>query len=161
MYFRLAQALVITLTFIKAASADCFDKAGSYYRIDPDYLRAISWQESRFRNTAINNKSAGGSSDYCMMQINSKTLSNLQKEYPQLTKQKLMQSPCLCIHIGAMILRRNFNTYGPGWLAVGMYNAGMSNKDTTIQNRYNYAMLIDKHYKAIKNGTITRPIVND
>jgi len=80
----------------------------------------------------------------------------LQKEYPGLSKEKLISEPCLNIYIGAMLLRRNFNQYGTTWLAVGMYNAGMKNLPVTVTNRYNYAMLIDKHYKAIKAGKIPR-----
>ncbi|HGR4371287.1 TPA: lytic transglycosylase, partial [Klebsiella pneumoniae] len=29
-------------------ATDCFDLAGRDYRIDPDLLRAISWQESKW-----------------------------------------------------------------------------------------------------------------
>lgn len=140
----IAGAALLMAIMSNFALADCFDRAGSYYSIDPDYLRAISWQESRFNNAAINGKSAGGTTDYCMMQINSRTLSDLRKEYPSLNKDKLYSSPCLCIHVGAMLLRRNFSL---SLLVVGMYNAGMSNKQTSVQNRYNYAMLINDHYK--------------
>lgn len=157
MVSKIAGAALLLAIMSNFALADCFDRAGSYYSIDPDYLRAISWQESRFNNAAINGKSAGGTTDYCMMQINSRTLADLRREYPSLNKDKLYSSPCLCIHVGAMLLRRNFNKYGLSWLAVGMYNAGMSNKQTSIQNRYNYAMIINDHYKKIKAGIIQRP----
>lgn len=90
------------------------------------------------------------------MQINSVTLRHLQKEYPGLSKEKLLSDPYLNIYIGAMLLRRNFNQYGTTWLAVGMYNAGMINLPVSINNRYNYAMIIDGHYKAIKAGKIPR-----
>lgn len=36
-----------------AWSTDCFDMAGRDYRIDPDLLRAISWQESNWKVNAI------------------------------------------------------------------------------------------------------------
>ncbi|WGM03262.1 transglycosylase SLT domain-containing protein (plasmid) [Arsenophonus nasoniae] len=39
---------LLCLVISKLAFADCFDKAGSYYHLDPDYLRAIAWQESNF-----------------------------------------------------------------------------------------------------------------
>ncbi|QHM74036.1 lytic transglycosylase domain-containing protein [Mixta intestinalis] len=149
--------------FSACVEADCFTKAGEWYSIDLDYLRAIAWQESRYNPVAINkNKSKDGktvSSDYGIMQINSNTMWRLQKEYPGLSKEMLLDDPCLNIFIGAMLLRRNFNQYGTTWLAVGMYNAGMKNSPVTIQNRYNYAMLIDGHYKDIKNGKVPRPII--
>lgn len=160
-----AAALLATSIFSASVNADCFIKAGEWYSIDPDYLRAIAWQESRYNPAAINTNRAKdgkpGSSDYGIMQINSVTMRGLQKEYPGLSKEKLLSDPCLNIFIGAMLLRRNFNQYGTTWLAVGMYNAGMKNIPVTIKNRYNYAMIIDAHYKAIKAGKIPRTAIND
>ena len=158
--FLYAAALLVTGIFSTNAQAECFIKAGQWYSIDPDYLRAIAWQESRYNpaatNTNINKDGKPESTDYGLMQINSITMSRLKKEYPGLSKEKLLSDPCLNIFIGAMLLRRNFNQYGTTWLAVGMYNAGMKNMPLTIKNRYNYAMLIDGHYKAIKAGKIPR-----
>lgn len=47
--------LAICLMFINeiCLATDCFDLAGRDYKIDPDLLRAISWQESRYRVNAI------------------------------------------------------------------------------------------------------------
>lgn len=158
--FMCAAALLATGILNASAHADCFINAGQWYSIDPDYLRAIAWQESRYNpqalNTNVTKDGKPGSSDYGIMQINSVTMRGLQKEYPGLSRDKLMSDPCLNIYIGAMLLRRNFNQYGTNWLAVGMYNAGMKNIPVTIQNRYNYAMLIDGHYKGIKAGKIPR-----
>lgn len=161
MRFKILAAVLLTLLQTLPAHAECFNDAGEYYRIDPDYLRAIAWQESRFSNTATNTTSSGGTTDYCMMQINSSTLSVLKKQYPSLSKRELYKSPCLCIFVGAMLLRRNFNRYGTNWLAVGMYNAGMSNKPSSVKSRYDYAMLIDQHYKDIKAGVIKRPTIKE
>jgi soluble lytic murein transglycosylase-like protein len=86
MVSKIAGAALLLAIMSNFALADCFDRAGSYYSIDPDYLRAISWQESRFNNAAINGKSAGGTTDYCMMQINSRTLADLRREYPSSTR---------------------------------------------------------------------------
>ena len=159
-----AAALLATGIFSASVNADCFIKAGEWYSIDADYLRAIAWQESRYNPAAIHtNKTKDGkpgSSDYGIMQINSVTMRGLQKEYPGLSKEKLLSDPCLNIFIGAMLLRRNFNQYGTTWLAVGMYNAGMKNIPVTIKNRYNYAMIIDAHYKAIKADKIPRTAIN-
>lgn len=158
--FLHAAALLVTSIISTGVKADCFNKAGEWYSIDPDYLRAIAWQESRYNpaavNTNITKDGKPGSSDYGIMQINTVTMRGLQKEYPGLSKEKLLSDPCLNIYIGAMLLRRNFNQYGTTWLAVGMYNAGMKNIPVTIKNRYTYAMLIDGHYKGIKAGKIPR-----
>jgi len=158
--FLYAVALLVAGIISTCVKADCFNKAGEWYSIDPDYLRAIAWQESRYNPAAVNTNTTKdgkpGSSDYGIMQINTVTMRGLQKEYPGLNKEKLLSDPCLNIYIGAMLLRRNFNQYGTTWLAVGMYNAGMKNIPVTIKNRYNYAMLIDGHYKGIKTGKIPR-----
>lgn len=159
----LAIALLASGLNISNSLADCFNQAGQWYSIDPDYLRAIAWQESRYNPKAINyNRDAKGkitSTDYGIMQINDATLRNFRKEYPALTPEKMRADPCLNIYVGAMVLRRNFNQYGAGWLAVGMYNAGVKNREITIRNRYRYAMLIDGHYKDIRAGKIPRKII--
>lgn len=48
-------ALAITLLLFSdiTSASDCFDMAGRDYKIDPDLLRAISWQESHFKIDAI------------------------------------------------------------------------------------------------------------
>lgn len=148
---------------ISKAAADCFNQAGQWYAIDPDYLRAIAWQESRYNPKAINyNRDAKGkitSADHGIMQINDATVRNFRKEYPELTAEKLRSDPCLNIYVGAMVLRRNFDQYRTGWLAVGMYNAGVKNREITIRSRYRYAMLIDGHYKNIRAGKIPRKVI--
>ncbi|WGL99919.1 lytic transglycosylase domain-containing protein (plasmid) [Arsenophonus sp. aPb] len=149
--------LFITL-IAKTATADCFDSAGKYYQIDPDYLRAIAWQESKF-NPNAKNKNKDGSFDLGIMQINTKTFKSIKKEYPTLTENNLLINPCLNIHLGAMILNRNFAAYGKHWLAIGMYNAGMRNANSTIENRYHYAQKVYNHYKKIKSGKIKKSSV--
>lgn len=139
------------LVISKLSLADCFDRAGSYYQIDPDYLRAIARQESNF-NPHAKNKNKDGSLDLGIMQINSKTFNAIKNEYPTLTESDLINHPCLNIHIGAMILSRNFALYGKNWLAVGMYNAGMRNTNTSIKNRFQYARKIYQYYNQIKDG---------
>ena len=158
--FFLVIALLASGIFTVNARADCFYKAGIWYQIDPDYLRAIAWQESRYNPAATNsNRDRNGkitSTDYGLMQINSLTLAGFRREYPGLTAQKLLNDPCVSIFVGAMVLRRNMNQYGASWLAVGMYNAGVKNRKETIANRHKYALLIDSHYKNIKLGNIPR-----
>lgn len=148
--------LLITISISSLSLADCFDKAGNYYYIDPDYLRAIAYQESRFNKKAIN-RNSNKSIDYGIMQINSSTLNTLKNEYPQLNEEILLENACLNIFVGALILKRNFDKLGRNWLAVGAYNAGTKNRENTIQNRYKYANLIKQHYDNIKKGNIIPP----
>ncbi len=56
------QLVLATLLLIStpAWSADCFDMAGRDYRIDPDLLRAISWQESKWKVNAIGKNPGSG-----------------------------------------------------------------------------------------------------
>lgn len=70
--------LLFFLVISKLAFADCFDKAGSYYHLDPDYLRAIAWQESNF-NPNAKNKNKDCSLDLGIMQINTKTFKSIKK----------------------------------------------------------------------------------
>ncbi|WON75514.1 lytic transglycosylase domain-containing protein [Serratia sp. UGAL515B_01] len=160
----LAGATFLLLLISNFVYADCFDRAGLYYNIDPDYLRSIAYRESSFNPLATNkNKNKNGdvlSIDYGIMQINSKTLNSFRIEYPQLTVERLISEPCLNIHVGAMVLRRNFNAYGTNWLAVGMYNAGVKNRDETISARHNYAKSIYFIYKKIKSGNIKPKVIN-
>ena len=48
-----AFGIILSLIPLSSMAADCFDMAGRDYKIDPDLLRAISWQESRFKIDAI------------------------------------------------------------------------------------------------------------
>lgn len=162
---KFARACTLVLFFMSTwVQADCFDRAGQYYSIDPDYIRSIAYRESSFNPRAINNnKNKQGkivSTDYGIMQINSKTLQRFRKDYPQLTVDRLLNEPCLNIHVSTMVLRRNFNAYGTTWLAVGMYNAGVKNKDDTIAARHRYAMKIDSIYKRIKAGNIKSKVID-
>lgn len=150
---------VLLLSLSTLSMADCFESAGKYYGIDPDYLRAISWQESKFQANAIG-KNYDGSLDVGIMQINTKTLESIKREYPNLSKERLINEPCLNIFVGSMLLKRNFNAYGRKWLSVGMYNAGMRNKDHIIKNRYEYASKISQHYQDLKSGKIQRVAIH-
>lgn len=93
-----------------------------------------------------------GSFDLGVMQINTKTFNAIKNEYPALSETDLINHPCLNIHIGAIILSHNCAIYGKHWLAVGLYNAGMKNTNTSIKNRYRYANKIYQHYQTIKAG---------
>lgn len=84
--------MAIFLVVSKLSLADCFDSAGSYYQIDPDYLRAIAWQESNF-NPHAKNKNKDDSFNVGVMQINSKTFNTIKNEYPILSVNNLINHP--------------------------------------------------------------------
>lgn len=148
----------VLLITIKTNAMDCFDKAGYYYKIDPDYLRAIAYQESKFNHKAINDN--GLSKDIGLMQINTNNLPKLKKYFPNISIKNLLEYPCFNISVGAYLLNENFRMYGKKWLAVGMYNAGMSNKGNQAVKRLQYAKKIDAYYNLIKQGTLILPNVN-
>lgn len=75
-------------------SANCFDMAGRDYRIDPDLLRAIAWQESKYNKLAIGKNPKIGY-DVGLMQIDSQhfqSLSNLG-----ITPANLINNACINI----------------------------------------------------------------
>ncbi|MBU9556115.1 lytic transglycosylase domain-containing protein [Burkholderia multivorans] len=101
------------------ARADCFDEAARYQKVNPLILRAIAWQESRNRPSALN-KNTNGSVDYGLMQINSVHLSTLSRY--GIDRDTLME-PCKNVYIAAWHLRQKMNRYGNTWQAVGAYHS--------------------------------------
>lgn len=150
-------ALMLLLTF--EVKAECFNKVGKIYRLDPDYLRAIAYKESKFNTTAIG-KNNDGSRDIGIMQINTSNISWLRKKFPQISISNLLKYPCFNIHVGGYILNENFKMYGRKWIAVGAYNAGGKNNPKRIKIRYKYAKEISENYKAIKAGRLRLPSVH-
>lgn len=121
-----AAAIVATCT---AHAADlgpysaCFEQAAAQYGRDPGLYAAIATVESSGCRSSVNvNKN--GSRDVGCMQINSGIFPFL-KQY-RITEEKLLNDPCLNIHVGAWILETKIRKVGPTWEAVGAYNAGCS-----------------------------------
>lgn len=128
---------------------DCFDLAGRDYKIDPDLLRAISWNESRFKQSALG-KNSDNSIDVGLMQINSQHFSVLNGL--GITKEHLINDACMNIYTGAYILSQAFHKWGVSWQSVGAYNAGFRLSEKQAERRYLYAKKIEITYKAIKEG---------
>lgn len=101
------------------AQADCFDDAARYQGVNPVILRAIAWQESRYRPNAMR-KNDNGSTDYGLMQINSIHLRALSKY--DISSNTLME-PCASVYIAAWHLRQKMNKYGNTWQAIGSYHS--------------------------------------
>ncbi|MHA0273272.1 lytic transglycosylase domain-containing protein [Enterobacter ludwigii] len=123
----------------------CFDQAGRDYRIDPLLLMVISIQESRLKPQATNKSSAGGTQDFCAMQVNSSNFKKLEKF--NIKRNDLMNDPCICVYTGAWVLARNFQDYGRNWNSVGIYNAGPSQKN--MKARKEYMSIIKSIYRVL------------
>ncbi|EBJ5114668.1 lytic transglycosylase [Salmonella enterica] len=142
--------IFISLFLVKAVWAgDCFDRAGVYYHIDSDLLRAIALQESGLNQnaTGINHN---GSIDVGLMQINSQHAYFLESH--GVNMQSLKQDACLNIFVGAYFLSEGFKRWGRNWNAVGAYNAGFKNDSDHIHKRYKYSKRVYQYYVEIKKG---------
>lgn len=144
MKFLWLMLLALSLS-VHAAPELCFDEAGRDYGIDPILLMAISIQESGLNPRAHNGKSAGGSEDVCAMQLNSNNFSKLKKF--NITREDLLNNPCICVYSGAWILARNFQAYGRNWDSVGIYNAGP--RPELMKARREYAKIIKSIYTVL------------
>lgn len=142
--------LISLLSFAHIAqAADCFDMAGKDYKIDPDLLRAISWNESRFNPKAIGmNPTTGYGSG--LMQIDSQHFPELERY--GITPKHLVTDVCMNIYTGAYYLAIAFKKWGVNWDAVGAYNAGFAKTEKQAIKRYHYASKIHATYLAIKDS---------
>lgn len=117
----LSRVMAVTLLSASAgiparAAQDCFALAARTYRVNPTVLRAIAWQESRFRTSAIHHN-ANGTTDYGLMQVNSANLPMLG-----LTPLEVMR-PCMNVFAGAYLYRQAVDKYGNTLAAVGAYHS--------------------------------------
>lgn len=136
----------LAATFASQATPQmCFTIAGRDFGIDPLLLAAISIQESNLNPKAVNNSYSATQEDVCGMQINSSHYKELKKF--NITRQRLLDDPCICTYAGAWILSKNFNAYGRNWNSVGIYNAGP--KKTRVTARKFYADTINGIYKVL------------
>lgn len=136
--------MVISLS-AGAAPQMCFDQAGKDYRIDPLLLMSISIKESRLKPAAINGSNRNGTEDVCGMQVNSSHYGKLKKF--NITRERLLNDPCICVYTGAWVLAHNFRSYGKNWDSVGMYNTGPGKK--LIVQRRAYAEDIRNIYRVL------------
>lgn len=154
---KLAFAALLLIS-APAWATDCFDMAGRDYRIDPDLLRAISWQESKWVVNAIG-KNPGTGYGAGLMQIDSQHHARLAEF--GIKPEHLVTDACLNIYTGAYYLALAFRKWGVSWEAVGAYNAGFRRTDRQALRRLEYARKIEAVYRAIKankNAGKTRPV---
>lgn len=114
--------LIVLMSLSLNVHAYCFKEAGFKMKIDPLLLLAISIRESSLKYTAIGlNKNKNNlvvSSDYGLMQINSNNVDSIFSKYG-ITKEILLEKPCINVYAGAYILRENFDRWGENWWSVG------------------------------------------
>jgi len=143
---KLAFAALLLIS-TPAWATDCFDMAGGDYQIDPDLLRAISWQESKWVVNAIG-KNPGSGYGAGLMQIDSQHHARLSEF--GIKPEHLLTDACLNIYTGAYYLALAFKKWGVSWEAVGAYNAGFRRTDRQAMRRLAYARKIEAIYRAIK-----------
>lgn len=123
---------------------ECFSVAARTYQIPSEYLWAIGKVESNFRSV-VGPKNKNGTVDIGVMQINTTHLPHLKKF--GINRSRLLDEPCLNIHVGAWVLRGNINRYGHTWEAIGAYNASKRRPDLRLKYarkvREKIAWLID------------------
>ncbi len=140
---RTAFILLMLLGFSARANAyeACFQQAADRYTVPVALLYAIAKVESNFKPNALNHNQ-DGSSDYGLMQINSRWFSVLEERF-DIKRDQVMKDPCTNIYVGAWILASNFSSHGRIWNSVGAYNAGFSAKLRDTRSGYVHKV---KHY---------------
>lgn len=135
-----ALALGLALLHPLCACADCIDAAAARHQVDATVLRAIGWQESRLRPEALG-RNANGSTDLGAFQINSVHLAELGRYG---IDRKALGDGCLSAEVAAWHYRRQVDTYGDNWQAVGAYHsqttaraAWYANQIATVLMRWN------------------------
>ena len=139
--------IALSAISLSSMASDCFDMAGRDYRIDPDLLRAISWQESHFIIGAIGRNPVTGYGSG-LMQIDSQHFDELSRY--GIKSDHLLTDACLNIYTGAYYLAKAFRKWGVSWDAVGAYNAGFKRTPLQAARRYEYSKKINRYYTAIK-----------
>ncbi len=147
-----ATVLFVMVLFNTTAGASqlCWTQASYRYDIPIIVLKAVAYVESRQNPHAIRTNK-NGSTDYGLMQINTRWLPYL-KRYGINTK--LVRVPCLNIMVGAWILKREIIRYGFNWKAIGAYHAGAYTNRTMKLKLYRYAKYSEKVYRYIKNSNL-------
>lgn len=141
--------LMLLMSLSLNVHAYCFKEAGLKMNIDPLLLLAISIKESSLKYTAVglnkNKKNIIVSSDYGLMQINSNNINSIFTKYG-ITKEVLLEKPCVNVYAGAYILRENFNKWGENWWSIGAYNAGTKKNTEQQAKREKYAQEVQSIY---------------
>ena len=114
--------LILLLQFPAAASAFCFEEAGSEYGVSPILLWSIAQHESGMKPAAIC-RNRNGTYDYGLMQINSSWAKELG-----MRRWLRLGDPCTNVRTGAWILAQCIRRHGYNWKAVGCYHSNTPGK---------------------------------
>ncbi|AZN35915.1 type III secretion system invasion protein IagB [Iodobacter ciconiae] len=136
---------LLLLLHSPAVLANCWERAGQSFGIEPALLYAIAQQESGL-NPLAGNHNRNGSNDIGLMQINSTHLPRLNTM--GIKEQHLLQDSCLSVMIGASILSDMMKRYGYSWEAVGAYNAGTGAHNHAL--RMHYAHQVWQRYQRLQ-----------
>ncbi|MEA9445897.1 lytic transglycosylase domain-containing protein (plasmid) [Candidatus Fukatsuia symbiotica] len=143
---------VFLLGISGSACALCFQAAGLRYQVDPLLLEAMAVQESGLNPRAINtNRNKAGkalSTDYGLMQINSRHIPKLVAMGVIKSKEELLSNACLNVQIGAWILAKHLQICGVNWQCLGSYNAGFANNNQP--RRMKYARRVYQRYQQFR-----------
>lgn len=107
------------------ADAYCFDAAARLYGVNSEVLVAIAWHESHFLHWKVH-RNSDGSTDYGLMQINSRNLPRLHLD------PRSVMPPCANIVAAARLYRHEVLRWGNTWNAVGAYHS----TTPALQHRY-------------------------
>ncbi|CBL43660.1 Transglycosylase SLT domain protein [gamma proteobacterium HdN1] len=133
----------------------CFRAAAERYSVPQPLLYAIARVESNFNQSAVN-RNTNGSTDYGIMQINSRWFTQLETEFG-IPREQVIRDACINIHVGAWILATNFATRGKKWDSVGAYNAGFSSDRRNI--RSNYVAKVKRFYDYYNSAAAQTPAI--
>jgi soluble lytic murein transglycosylase-like protein len=146
--------LVFALLIPLQASAFCFQEAGQRYRVDPVLLEAISIKESSLQPRAVNvNRDALGnvlSTDYGLMQINTRHAKRLMSMGIIKRPEDLLGNACFNVQVGAWVLAQHLRVCGNTWRCLGSYNAGFAPSERQEQRRLHYAHDVRQVYDGLK-----------
>jgi soluble lytic murein transglycosylase-like protein len=132
---------LLVLGAASAGHAHCWDAAASRYGVDPLLLKAIAWQESRGKPSAVGPLLKDGNRAIGLMQINTIHLPTLEKF--GISKNDLFDA-CVSIDVGAWVLADCIEKKGATWAAVGCYYGGPNSR--AYDELARYVVSVQKHY---------------
>ena len=131
-FFRLRVALAqFLLAIVGAAHADCIDDAAAHHQVNALVLRAIGWHESRLDPAAVGHN-ANGSIDIGAFQINSAHLPDLARYG---VTARLLSDGCVSAYVAAWHYRRQMDSLGNTWAAIGAYHSRTPSRSAWYANR--------------------------
>ena len=126
--FVLASALAAGA---QQAHADCIADAAARHQVNADVLRAIGWHESRLQPDAVGHNT-NGSVDVGAFQINSIHLGELARYG---IDRAALADGCVCADVAAWHYRRQIESLGNSWQAVGAYHSRTPARAAWYANR--------------------------